>query len=68
MADINIERKRRSVWPLLLTLLIVAAIAAAAWLYLDSRQDAEADAAPAAEVQNSPDGVYTPPPATTTGY
>lgn len=67
MADINIERKRRSVLPLLLALLVVAAVAVAAWLYLGDRDGVDADSAPAAEVQNSPDAGYAPPP-TTTGY
>lgn len=34
MADINIERKRRSAWPWLLALLLVLVIAAAAWWFL----------------------------------
>jgi hypothetical protein len=38
MADINIERKRRSLWPWLLSLLIIAAIAAAVWWYMEGRQ------------------------------
>jgi hypothetical protein len=67
MADINIERKRRSVVPLLLTLLTLAAIAVAAWLYLDDRNGVDADSAPAAEVQTSPDYAPAPAPATT-GY
>ena len=64
MADINVERKRRSVWPLLLALLLVAAIAVAAWAYLRSQDDGVSDAPPAAEVQSAP-GAQPP---STTGY
>lgn len=68
MADINVERKRRSVWPLLLALLLVAAIAVAAWAYLRSQNDGGvSDAAPAAEVQSTPDAVTSPPPGTMGG-
>jgi len=38
MADINIERKRRSVWPWLLALLLVLVIAAAAWWFLGQKR------------------------------
>lgn len=37
MADINIERKRRSAWPWLLALLLVMVLAAATWWYLQQR-------------------------------
>lgn len=77
MADINVERKRRSVWPLLLALLLIAAIAVAAWQYLASQNDAGvSETTPAAEVQSTPDagntapapGTTTAPPPTTSGY
>lgn len=83
MADINVERKRRSVWPLLLALLLVAAVAAGAWWYMNSEDRDDADTA--AEVQGAPEATpypgttgettypaASPPtdtmPATTTGY
>lgn len=71
MADINVERKPRSMAPLLLALLLVVVIAAAAWWYLGSPDRDAAEAPPASEVQGSPNASGTmnpaaPPPGSTT--
>lgn len=70
MADINVERKRRSIWPLLLALLLIVAVAVAAWQYMAANDDDVSDTTPAAEVQGTPDaGSTAPAPApATSGY
>ena len=60
MADINIERKRRSAWPWLLALLLILVLAAGAWWYL--RQPAGARNAAVLG------GDTTPPAATAPAY
>ena len=57
MADINIEKKNSSILPWVLGLLLLAAVAFAAWTFLGDR-DADLDENPA--VQSEP--YQAPPP------
>ena len=65
MADINVERRPRSKMPLLLALLLVAALAVAAWMYFQNRDREALDTAPAAE-SSAPYTAPAPAPVDTT--
>jgi hypothetical protein len=65
MADINIERKRSSVLPWLLGLLLLAAVAFAAWTFLRNR-DTGIDDDPAAETYEAPPAPAATEPASGT--
>lgn len=77
MADINIEKKPSSIWPWLLGLVLLAAVAFAAWTFLVDREDTLADEDPAMQTEpyqtppapaaTTPEPATEPPASTTTG-
>lgn len=67
MADINIQRKRRSIGPLLIILLLLALVAAGVWWYLQKRGDhaagTDADTTFVDSTAYAPTGPAAAPPA-----
>jgi hypothetical protein len=67
MADINIEKKRTSIWPWIIGLLLLAAVIYAAWMFLGNDVDTAAEpAAPMQEYQAPPAPTPAPAPMDTT--